>query len=99
MGRAGHALRRERRQTLGAGSVRRQPAQERSVRYLRDGRELPFLKSFDGGAPLPWLRVGIVSLGIAGVFGALGFTETWKRVELKGFDFLSVAAAPGRSQL
>lgn len=57
------------------------------------------MKSFDGGALLPWLRVAVVSLGIAAVFGALGFTETWKRIELKGFDFLSVATAPGRSQL
>ena len=57
------------------------------------------MSSFDRGALLPWLRVAVVSLGIAGVFAALSFTAAWKRVELKGFDFLSVATAPGQSRL
>jgi len=36
---------------------------------------------------------------VALVLGALSFTNTWRIFELKGFDFLSVIEAPGRSSL
>ena len=57
------------------------------------------MKSRERAAALPWLRAAIVAGGIIGLFGALGFTEAWRRVELKGFDALTLATAPGRSQL
>ncbi|HET7728479.1 MAG TPA: adenylate/guanylate cyclase domain-containing protein [Usitatibacter sp.] len=57
------------------------------------------MRIFDRGAVLPWLRAAVVCAGVIGFYGALGFTETWKRLELKGFDLLTVATAPGRSQL
>ncbi|HUP30772.1 MAG TPA: adenylate/guanylate cyclase domain-containing protein [Usitatibacter sp.] len=57
------------------------------------------MRVFDREAVLPWMRAAVVAAGVAGFFGALGLTEAWKRIELKGFDLLTVATAPGRSQL
>jgi len=57
------------------------------------------LTRLDRSAVMSWKRAAAMALGIVGFFGALGFTEPWKRVELKGFDLLTVLTAPGRSQL
>ncbi len=50
-------------------------------------------------AALPVKLVAGLAACVAGVFIALGFTGPWKILELKGFDALTVATAPGQSSL
>ncbi|TXH28963.1 MAG: adenylate/guanylate cyclase domain-containing protein [Burkholderiaceae bacterium] len=52
-------------------------------------------------AMLQWLSVRSVALAmaLACVLWALAATRTWQDIELKGFDRLSIASAPGRSEL
>ena len=49
----------------------------------------------------PWLPVRAIALtvALAGALWALAATRTWQDIELKGFDRLSIASAPGRSEL
>jgi adenylate cyclase len=62
---------------------------------------LAFLRMPPGerAAPLPWRVVAGVAAAIFASFAALSFTEAGRALELRGFDTLSVAYAPGRSQL
>ena len=48
-----------------------------------------------------WLPVRALALAVAlaGALWALAATRTWQDIELKGFDRLSIASAPGRSEL
>src|SRR5258708_19971799 len=50
-------------------------------------------------AALPVKLVAGLAACVAGVFIALGFTGPWKVLELKGFDALTVATAPGQPSL
>lgn len=53
---------------------------------------------FERTAALPAKLVLAMALGVALVFGALGFTAPWHVLELKGFDALTRATAPHASQ-
>ena len=50
-------------------------------------------------AALPVKLVAGLAACVAAFFVALGFTTPWKQFELKGFDALTVASAPGQSSL
>lgn len=58
--------------------------------------QMPMLEH---SATLPNRVVAVLSVCIASVFVALGFTGPWKQFELKGFDALTVVHSPDRSSL
>jgi adenylate cyclase len=49
--------------------------------------------------PLGWRTVAIIATCVALLFAGLPFIGPWRLLELKGFDALNVATAPGRSEL
>ena len=48
-----------------------------------------------------WLTVRVLTLTLAlgCALWALAATRTWQDLEIKGFDWLTIASAPGRSEL
>jgi adenylate cyclase len=48
---------------------------------------------------LPSRLLAAIAVCIAALFAAIGFTASWKQLELKGFDLLTLATAPGHSSL
>ena len=50
-------------------------------------------------AALPLRLAAILAAAVAFVFAALAFLAPWQHIERKGFDVLTLATAPGQSQL
>ena len=50
-------------------------------------------------AALPFRLAAILAVAVALVFASLAFFPPWQQVERKGFDVLTLATAPGQSQL
>ena len=48
---------------------------------------------------LPAQVLAAIALSVFSALAGLSLTETWRQVELRGFDALSVATAPGKSSL
>ena len=59
----------------------------------------PVHRMLEREAALPPRLAAILAVAVALFFGAAAFFPPWQHLERKGFDVLTVATAPGQSQL